>query len=396
MARPKKDKKINCRAREGFMRNLVILGSTGSIGRNALEVVDHLKDELKVIGLAVKSNIDLLEQQAHRFSPEWIAVYDLDQAAVLQKRLPHIPVLGGMEGLCELVALSQVDGVISALSGAAGILPTIAAIEAGKTIGLANKEALVAAGEYIIPLAKQKGVTLIPIDSEHNAIFQCLHRESSSSISRIILTSSGGPFRNWNEDQFAQISVDLALKHPNFAMGPKITIDSSTMMNKGLELIEAYWLFGLLPHQIEVLIHPQQKIHGFVEFTDGSILAQMCEPDMRVPIQYAMTFPKRYPGLLKPFNFVSEAHWDFYPPRRKVFRCLDLAYQALAEGGTLPCFMNAANEVLVHRFLNKEIAWVDIGRKLEALMVRHDRKDARILSEILEADALAREMASSG
>lgn len=376
------------------MKRWVILGSTGSIGRNALEVVDHLKEELKVVGLAAKSNIDLLEQQARRFSPEYLAVSDLDQASILQKRLPHIPVLGGMEGVCALAALSQADGVLSALSGAAGILPTIAAIEAGKVIGLANKEALVAAGEYIIPLAKQKGVTLIPVDSEHNAIFQCLHREIPAAVRRIILTSSGGPFRNWDEDQLKLVNVELALKHPNFAMGPKVTIDSSTLMNKGLEVIEAYWLFELGLNQIEVLIHPQQKIHGLVEFIDGSILAQMCEPDMRVPIQYAMTFPKRSSGLLKPFSFGAGASWDFHPPRGEVFRCLNLAYEALSVGGTMPCFMNAANEVLVHRFLNKEIAWLDIGQKLEALMVRHDRGEARALSAILETDALAREMAS--
>ena len=319
-----------------MVRKIAILGSTGSIGKNALKVAANLKEQIEVIALAARSNIDLLESQAKEHHPRMIAVFDETQALILQKRVPHIEVLAGMEGLCAVATIQEIDTVVSALVGAAGLLPTAAAIEAGKRIALANKEVLVAAGAYIIPLAKKHGASLIPVDSEHNAVFQCLHREDPSTVRRLILTSSGGPFRGWTADQLKDVTLEKALKHPNFSMGAKITIDSSTLMNKGLEVIEAYWLFGVSIDQIEVIVHPQQKIHSMVEFIDGSIMAQMSEPDMLLPIQYAITYPERCPGILEPFDFIGNNRLDFLQPDRSVFRCLDLAYTALKEGERFP------------------------------------------------------------
>ncbi len=376
-----------------MVRKIAILGSTGSIGKNALKVVENLKEQIEVVALAARSNIDLLEEQARKCRPQVIAVYNKEKALILQKRIPHIRVLGGMEGLCEAATWADVDTVISALVGAAGLLPTAAAIEAGKRIALANKEVLVSGGAYIIPLAKKHGVPLIPVDSEHNAVFQCLDKENRATVRRLILTSSGGPFRGWTEEQLKGATSEKALKHPNFSMGAKITIDSSTLMNKGLEVIEAYWLFGVEIEQIEVLIHPQQKIHSMVEFIDGSIMAQMSEPDMLLPIQYAITYPERCPGILEPYDFIRNNRLDFLQPDRSTFRCLDLAYAALKEGGTLPCFMNAVNEVLVSKFLNREIGWMDISEKLETLMASHQNSYNLDLSTILAVDQMAREQA---
>lgn len=370
-------------------KQISILGSTGSIGKNVLKIAAHMREHIEIVALAARENIDLLEQQARECRPSLIAVYDKEKAHLLQKRLPHVRVVGGMEGLCEVA--TQGEMVIAAMVGAAGLIPTAEAIKAGKTIGLANKEVLVAGGAYIMPLVKAHGVTLIPIDSEHNALFQCLHAEESSSVRRLMVTGSGGPLRQLSREQLRHVTVEQALKHPNFAMGAKITIDSSTLMNKGLEVIEAHWLFGINLQQIEVLIHPQQKIHSMVEFIDGSILAQMCEPDMRIPIQYALTYPKRCQGSLPPYDF--HTHLDFYPPDVSTFRCLDLAYHALRVGGTLPCYMNAANEVLVHRFLQREISWMAIGETLEMLMMRHHSSAALSLESIMEIDQCARQEA---
>lgn len=376
-----------------MVKKIAVLGSTGSVGRNALKVAANLKAHIEVVALAARSNIDLLEVQASECQPQLIAVFDKEKALILQKRIPHIRVLGGMEGLCAAAAFADVDTVVSAFVGAAGLLPTAAAIEAGKRIALANKEVLVAAGAYIIPLAKKHGVPLIPVDSEHNAVFQCLDQEDVASVRRLILTSSGGPFRGWTKEQLKEVTPEKALKHPNFLMGPKLTIDSSTLMNKGLEVIEAYWLFGVQSEQIEVLIHPQQKIHSMVEFIDGSIMAQMSESDMLVPIQYAITYPERFPGILEPYDFVRNNRLDFLQPDRSSFRCLDLAYAALKEQGTLPCFMNAVNEVLVGKFLNREIGWADISTKLETLMATHQNSHNLDLSTILAVDQMAREQA---
>lgn len=376
-------------------KKISILGSTGSIGKNALHIASQHKEKIEVVAIAARQNIDLLEKQALEHQPKLVAVFDEDQAMRLQQRLPNIPVLGGVEGLCAVAAYDSADTVVAAIVGSIGLIPTIEAIKAKKTIALANKEVLVAAGECIVPLAKAHGVSLIPVDSEHSAIFQCIDGEDRAAISRILLTSSGGPFREWTTERLRHITVEDALKHPNFSMGAKITIDSSTMMNKGLEIIEAYWLFGLSIKQIEVIVHPQQKIHGIVEFNDGSILAQMCEPDMIIPIQYAMTYPERCRGLLKPYDFINNNRLDFYQPDTTRFRCLDLAYHAIRTGGSLPCYMNAANETLVHRFLSREISWFDIGEKLESLMMRHDIACTPTLEELLNIDREARGQAQS-
>lgn len=371
-------------------KKISLLGSTGSIGKNVLKIASTLKEKIKIVALAAKGNIDLLEEQAREHHPTLIAVYDEEKAKILQKRLPHIRVVGGMEGLCEVSTYHEAEMTVAAIVGAAGLMPTAMAIQAGKMIALANKEVLVAGGPYIMPLAKKHGVSLIPVDSEHSAIFQCLQGEQSASVRRLILTSSGGPFREWEHNQLQQVKLSEALKHPNFMMGAKITIDSSTLMNKGLEVIEAHWLFDVKLEQIEVLIHPQQKIHSMVEFVDGSIMAQMCEPDMVIPIQYAMTYPERCQGPLPVYDFVKNSRLDFFQPDTSKFRCLDLAYEALRIGGTVPCYMNAANEVLVNRFLKEEIAWFDISQKLETLMTSYQCFKDISLEAILEIDRRAR------
>lgn len=377
------------------MKNIAILGSTGSIGRNALEVVRHLKSHFRVVALAARENIDLLEKQAHEFHPLLIAVFQQDKALELQRRLPGIPILSGMEGLKAIAACNEAKMVISAIAGTLGLEPTIAAILAGKDVGLANKEALVSGGALVMRLVKEMGVELLPIDSEHSAIFQCLKGETGSAISRIILTSSGGPFRNWTSEQLANVTVEQALNHPTWKMGPKVTIDSSTLMNKGLEIIEAHWLFDLPVDKIDVIIHPQSIIHSLVEFCDASMLAQMGVPNMIVPIQYAMTYPARLPGLLQPFDFIKHGKLEFFQPDLMKFRCLALAYEAIKRGGSLPCYMNAANEKLVERFLAKEIGWNDIGIQLERLMEQHSIQQINTLEDILAVDAQAREEAAA-
>ncbi len=377
-----------------FPKTVAILGSTGSIGANALKIAQHLKDEIKIEVLAAKSNIDLLEMQARQFHPKIIAVFDKDKAFQLQRRLPHVRVLGGIEGLQEAAAHPDVDFVLSAMSGTAGILPTVSAIQSGKDIGFANKEVLVSAGEYVMSLVAEKGVNFIPIDSEQNAIFQCLHREKKEDVRRLILTASGGPFRDLGEEQLKQVSLEDALKHPTYRMGPKNTVDSSTLMNKGLEVIEAHFLFGIPVEKIEVVIHPQSIVHSLIEFKDGSILSQLSEPNMLIPIQYAMTFPERKEGLARPFDFALHSRFDFYAPDANKFSCLALAYDALKQGGSLPCYMNAANEVLVNRFLNREIIWSDISVKLEALMAAHRPQKSLNLEKIIEIDENARMEAS--
>lgn len=374
-----------------FMKRVVILGSTGSIGQNALVIARHLHSHFEVVALAAKENIDLLEQQIHEFHPRLVAVFNEKKAHELQKRLPKQTILAGMEGLCAVAAYEESDLVISAIADTVGLKPTIEAIKAGKNIGLANKEVLVSAGAFVMQLAKEKGVVLIPIDSEHSAIFQCLKGERIPAARRLILTSSGGPFRSWTQEQIDQVTVEQALKHPNFLMGPKVTIDSSTLMNKGLEVIEAHWLFGMKLEGIEVLIHPQQKIHSMVEFVDGSIMAQMCEPDMLIPIQYAMTYPERFQGILPAYDFIKNSYLDFYQPDVSKFRCLDLAYEAIRRGGSLPCYMNAINAELVKLFLNRKIGWKEIGIQLERFMEQHSVQAINTLETILAIDEEARQ-----
>jgi 1-deoxy-D-xylulose-5-phosphate reductoisomerase len=377
-------------------KKIAIIGSTGSIGNSTIEVVRNLGAEnVQIVALAAGSNIDLLEKQAKEFHPELIAVFDEQKAKELKKRLPNTKIVPGIEGVIAAATLSSANLVISAMVGTLGLIPTIEAIKSGKDVALANKEALVSGGALVMSLAKANGVNILPVDSEHSAIFQCLKGEHSQSIRRIILTSSGGPFRSHTSDQLAAVTVDDALNHPTWTMGPKVTIDSSTLMNKGLEVIEAHWLFDTPIEQIDVVIHPQSIIHSMVEYVDGSMLAQMSQPTMLVPIQYAITHPNRSPGLIQPFDFTKHATLQFYQPDTEKFRCLQLAFDSVAEGHSMPCYMNAANEVLVDRFLNQQISWVDISRKLDTLMSHHNKQPIKELGDVLAIDSLARNEAAS-
>lgn len=375
------------------MKRVSILGSTGSIGRNSLEVIAHLGYE--VVGLAAGKNIDELQRQIERFKPQCVAVADLEQGKALQKRLPHAKILLGDEGLTEVATHPDADFVISAIMGAKGIVPTLSAIEAKKTIGLANKEVLIAAGELIMKRAEACGAHILPIDSEHSAIFQCLQGENPLHVRRLILTASGGPFRNFSMKQLAEVTPESALKHPNWKMGNKITIDCSTFMNKGLEVIEAKFLFNVPLEQIDVVVHPQSVIHSFVEMIDGSLLAQLAEHDMKIPIQYALTYPHRKKGIASCFDFQKYSKLEFSAPDKEKFPCLGLAYEAARVGGTLPCFMNGANEVLVSQFLKGKIGWKEIGKRLEHLMGRHRAVPQMSLETLLAVDREAREMATN-
>ena len=376
------------------MKRLSVLGSTGSIGRNTLRVVEGLGDRVRVVALAARSNINLLEQQARACEPELIAVWDKDKAMELQKRLPNIRVVGGQEGVEEAAAYPEADMVIAAMSGTEGLIPTVRAIEAGKNIGLANKETLVSGGQLVMNLAKKHGVQILPIDSEHSAIFQCLNGESVDRIHRVILTASGGPFRTFSKEQLAEVSVADALNHPTWSMGPKITVDSSTLMNKGLEVIEVRWLFDLPLDKIQVVVHPQSVIHSLVEFVDHSMMAQLSRPSMVLPIQYAITYPERHHSPLESFDFLEYPSLTFNLPDVERFPCLRLAYQALQSGGSMPCYMNAANQVLVERFLAGEFRWQQIATKLETLMGRHAIESDLDLSTVVAVDAEARREAA--
>lgn len=375
------------------MKKIAILGSTGSIGKNALQVVSHLKDELTITALAARTNVDLLIQQARLYRPQIVAIWDKSGALKLKSALPDCEVWAGPEGVAALSADAPYDLLLSAISGAEGIVPTLRALEKGRGVALANKEALVAAGALVMQLVKEKGAHLIPVDSEHTALFQCLKGEKIADVGRMILTASGGPFREYSLEALSKVTRDLALTHPNYRMGPKVTIDSSTLMNKGLEMIEAHHLYGIPHSQIEVVVHPQQIIHSFVEFVDGSILAQMSEPDMLLPIQYALTYPVRKGGMLPPFDLTKSRNLDFMPADFDRFLCLKLAYASLEAGGSMPCFMNAANEILVSRFLKGEISWLEIGQKLEKLMTNHPIERELDLEKILAVDASARQEA---
>ena len=377
-------------------KNIVILGSTGSIGTQTLQVIDHLKLEgFSPIALAAHSQIDLLEQQARKWQPKMLAVYDRQKALELQKRLPQQKIVAGIEGLKEVASLQEADIIVSAMSGSVGIEPTLQALQAGKNVALANKEVLVAAGELIMRASKENSARIIPIDSEHSALFQCLEGKDYASIRRLLITASGGPFLHHSHEMLSQVTVEAALLHPTWRMGVKNTIDSSTLMNKGLELIEAYWLFGIASQNIEVVVHPQSVIHSMVEFIDGSMLAQMSAPTMLVPIQYALSYPKCYPGIIEPFDYTRFSKLEFLSPDLDRFKCVELTYHALKEGGTTPCYLNGANEVLVDRFVKGAIRWVDIGDKLEKLLVNYRSEKELTLEKILNTDKLARLDASS-
>lgn len=372
------------------MKRLSVLGSTGSIGKNTLEIVRHLRDEFSVVALAAHRNIDLLQQQINEFRPKLVAVFDESAAEELRSRVSGIEIVSGMDGLKAAASHPDADFVMSSISGTLGLEPTLAAVQAGKQVGLANKEALVSGGSLIMNEAKAKGLEILPVDSEHSAIFQCLTGERRPEIGRIILTASGGPFRTWDQSKLQSIGPDEALKHPNWSMGAKVTIDSSTLMNKGLEMIEAKWLFDLPPEKISVVVHPQSIIHSMVEFVDGSIIAQMGEPDMRTPIQYAMTHPVRKGGMLGTFDFLKYSHLEFSMPDMKKFPCLAIAIEAMKLGKSYSCYMNGANEVLVHRFLQREFKWHEIAERLRKLMDGHSGVEVNSLEGIVEVDARAR------
>ncbi len=373
------------------MRKISILGSTGSIGTQTLEVVENLED-IKVMAITGNSNIDLLEKQARKFRPELVAVMDEKNAIILQDRLAdmNIRVVSGMDGLVEAATYEGVDTVVTSVVGNIGLKPTFEAIRAGKNIALANKETLVSAGQLVMDLAKKHKINIYPVDSEHSAIFQSLQGNGENKIQRILLTASGGPFRGKKREELENVTAADALAHPNWSMGKKITIDSATLMNKGLEVMEAKWLFDIDVDQIEVLIHPQSIVHSAVEYEDGAIIAQLGEPDMRVPIQYALTYPKRVKNPFPRVDFAQRSNLTFDKPDMDTFKCLSLAYRALKTGGTLPAVLNGANEVAVARFLKGEISFLQIPALIEQTMDAYTVKYEYTLEDLLEADAWAK------
>ncbi len=370
------------------MRCLSILGSTGSIGTQTLEVVEDNED-MKVAALAAGSNIDLLEQQVRKFHPELACVYDEEKARELAHRLldERVTVLGGMEGLTACATLSASDIVVAAVVGMIGIRPVIEAIRSGKDIAFANKETLVTAGHIIMPLVREHQVLLMPVDSEHAAIFQCLNGEHHDEVSKILLTASGGPFRGRRREELADVTVEEALRHPNWSMGKKITVDSSTMVNKGLEVMEARWLFDVDYEDIYVVLQPQSVIHSMVEFVDGAVMAQLGTPDMKLPIQYALTYPERRALPGERLDLSKLGGLTFEEPDMETFRGLALAYQAGREGGSMPTVFNAANEKAVSLFLDRKIGYLDIPRLIEECMERHHQIEDPSLDEILAVEA---------
>lgn len=374
-------------------RGLTVLGSTGSIGTQTLEVVRLFPDRFRIRALTCGANIDRLEAQAREFHPDCVAVGDTEQASVLHNRLSDIDteVLAGEDGLCAVASRTDVDVVMAAIVGAAGLAPVLAALRSHKRVALANKETLVVAGALVTDVLDETNATLIPVDSEHSAIYQCLAGESAERVEEIILTASGGPFRTRDRDTFDEITVAEALDHPNWSMGAKITIDSATLMNKGLEVIEARWLFDLPPDKIRVLVHPQSIVHSMVAFDDGSIKAELGVPDMKVPIQYALSVPERWPAPHERLSWADVARLDFETPDVEAFPCLRLAFDALREGGTAPAVLNAANEEAVALFLNDTIGFLDIPHLIEATLGRVDLSAADSLDDLMTADRLARQ-----
>ena len=369
------------------MKKIAILGSTGSIGTQTLEVVRANKD-IEVTALAAGSNIDLLEKQIREFSPKIAAVWNEEKAKELKDRVRDldIRVESGMDGLLAVATELGAEIVVTAVVGMIGIRPTIAAMNAGKDIALANKETLVTAGHIIMSLAKEKHVRILPVDSEHSAIFQSLNGETGNKIHKILLTASGGPFRGWTREQMKGVQVEDALKHPNWTMGRKITIDSSTMVNKGLEVMEARWLFGVEMDQVQVVVQPQRVIHSMVEYEDGAVIAQLGTPDMKLPIQYALYYPERRFLAGDRLDFAKLAQITFEAPDFENFHGLSLAYKAGRRGGTLPTVFNAANERAVQKFLDREIGYLTITDMIEAAMEHHTVKENPTVEEILAAE----------
>jgi 1-deoxy-D-xylulose-5-phosphate reductoisomerase len=372
-------------------KRVVILGATGSIGESALKVARDIPERMEIVGLAAKSNAKKLAAAANEVRPESVCLVDETHIDVLRKTLDYEPrVFSGEAGLLEIACLTNADMVLVAIVGTGGLRPALAAIEVGKNLAVASKEILVMAGEIVMREARENGVNVLPVDSEHNAIFQCLEGKQETDVRRIILTASGGPFRETPPAAFDSITPDQALKHPTWNMGPKITIDSATLFNKGLEMIEAHWLFGVEMKRVEVVIHPQSIVHSMVEFTDGSTLAQLSYSNMCFPIQYAMTWPDRVPNTLPPLDFSKLSKLEFSTPRYDDFPALNLARRAGETGGTLPAVMNAANEMAVAAFLGRKVRFPEIWRIVEQVMNRHRLVAHPDLDAILRADQWAR------
>lgn len=379
------------------MKRLVILGSTGSIGRQALEVAEALGDRVRVVGLGANRDVETLAQQAERWHPEAIAIADLGAAAALAGRVAgwRCELLAGPAALERLAGWPAADIVLVAVAGAAGLVPTLAAIAAGKDVALASKEALVAGGALVRRAVTERGVRLIPVDGEHSAIYQCLRAGRRDQVTRIVITASGGPFLRRSLEALEHVTPEEALAHPTWRMGTKISVDSATLMNKALEVIEARWLFDVPPDRIQVVIHPQSILHGMVEFADGSVIAHLSPPDMRLFIQYALTDPDRVPPAHTPMDWTVPHSLTFEPPDPRRFPCLGYAYEALAIGGTMPAVLNAANEVAVQRFLARGLAFGDIPRAVRAAMELHKSVPDPTLEEVLEADRWGRALVRS-
>ena len=380
------------------MKSISILGSTGSIGCNTLKVVEHLRNEFRVVALGAGKNIGKLSEQIKQFQPELVAVGNETCAENLLKLISNfnfqIPkIVVGEQGLCEVATNEKAETVVSATVGAVGFVPTLRALEAGKRVALANKETLVMAGELMTKAARENQAEILPVDSEHNAIHQCLRGESKAEVKRLILTASGGPFRTKSKREIEDATREQALNHPTWNMGDKITIDSATLMNKGLEVIEAHWLFGFSAEEIAVVVHPQSVVHSMVEMLDGSIIAQLGVTDMKHAIQYALTYPERKVSCLTPLDFTKLSQLTFENPDLDKFPCLALAYRALEVGGTMPAVLNAANEIAVEAFLDGKIRLSDVPKIIETVMNKNESKEAKSLKAILAADETARTQA---
>jgi 1-deoxy-D-xylulose-5-phosphate reductoisomerase len=377
-------------------RRIVVLGSTGSVGCNTLDVVRHLSDRLAIVGLSAHTQWETLFRQAAEFKPRWVVLTDANSARQAdQSQLPRgVELLTGADAVGQLVADRDTDIVVSAIVGAAGLRGTWQALEAGKTVALANKESLVMAGARVKELEAQRGGRLLPVDSEHSAIFQTIIGQPQGSVERIVLTGSGGPFRGRTRQELESVTVEDALKHPTWKMGPKISVDSATLMNKALEVVEARWLFDLPPECIDVIIHPESIVHSFVEFRDGSVLAQLSSPDMRLPIQYALTFPDRPPGPARRLEWESLTSLRFERPDRETFTALDLGYEVARAGGTSGAVLNAANEAAVGQFLDGRLPFLDIASVCRAVLDRHSYSPSPTLEELMAADRWARQEVS--
>ena len=366
------------------MKKISILGSTGSIGKQALEVIKDHPDKFQVVGLAVMRSIDDLEMQIRKFKPKAVAVYDPEKGKILANRINgNTKIYTGIEGIIEIATLMDIDIVLNAVVGSVGLLPTMAALESKINVALANKETLVAAGNLVMNTCEKNKVNIVPIDSEHSAIFQCIQGEKKEDIHKIILTASGGPFRAWKYDDIRTASSEDALKHPNWNMGRKISIDSATLMNKGLEVMEAKWLFDVDVDDIEVVIHPQSIVHSMIELKDHSILAQLGVPDMKLPIQYGLSYPDRIKGNVTRLNLNRLMNLTFEEANFEKFPCLELAYEAMKIGGTMPCVLNAANEILVNYYLQDRINFYDISKYIEKIMGQHDMFEYGNVNELL-------------